>query len=105
MPYPALSGMTDEDATALVAFLRSLEPVAQENLPHEVSLPFSGLAMRVWRWLFLSRSKPGLPLGQTPLPEAATSANTSPIVRNAIPRARCLARLTGRATWPGSGRY
>jgi len=52
MPYPALSGMTDKDVTALVAFLRSLEPVAQENLPHEVSLPFSGLAMRVWRWLF-----------------------------------------------------
>ncbi len=52
MPYPALGGMTDEDATALVAFLRSLEPVAQENLPHEVSLPFSGLAMRAWRWLF-----------------------------------------------------
>ena len=52
MPYPALNGMTDEDVTALVAFLRSLEPVAQENLPHEVSLPFSGLAMRVWHWLF-----------------------------------------------------
>ena len=52
MPYPALNGMTDEDVTALVAFLRSLEPVAQENLPHEVSLPFSGLAMRAWYWLF-----------------------------------------------------
>ena len=52
MPYPALSGMTDADATALVAFLRSRAPVAQENLPHEVGIPFSGLAMRVWRWLF-----------------------------------------------------
>ena len=33
MPYPALSGMTDEDVTALVAFLRSQEPVAQEKSP------------------------------------------------------------------------
>ena len=52
MPYPALSGMTDEDVTALVAFLRSLEPVAQANIPNEVGIPFSGLAMRTWRWLF-----------------------------------------------------
>ncbi len=52
MPYPALSGMTDEDVTALVAFLRSLEPIAQKNLSHAITVPFSGLAMRVWRWLF-----------------------------------------------------
>ena len=52
MPYPALSGMTDEDVTALVAFLRSGAPVAQANIPHELSIPFPGLAMRTWRWLF-----------------------------------------------------
>ena len=52
MPYPALSGMTDEDVAALVAFLRSQEPVAQANIPNEVGIPFSGLAMRIWRWLF-----------------------------------------------------
>ena len=52
MPYPAFSGMTDSDAAALVAYLRSVEPVAQGNIPHKISIPFSGMAMRVWRWLF-----------------------------------------------------
>lgn len=54
MPYPAFSGMADEDVEALVAYLRSLPPVAQENKPHEVKLPFSGPLMRIWRWLFFS---------------------------------------------------
>lgn len=52
MPYPALSGMSDEDVTALVAYLRSLPPVARENQPHEVSIPFASLGLWVWRWLF-----------------------------------------------------
>ena len=52
MPYPALSGMSDADVGALVAYLRSLTPVAQANTPHRLSLPFVGLAMRAWRWLF-----------------------------------------------------
>ena len=54
MPYPAFNAMTDTDVTALVAFLRSLGSVAQQNTPHEVSIPFPGLAMRVWRWLFFT---------------------------------------------------
>ncbi len=52
MPYPALSGMSDADVEALVAYLRSLPPVARVNQPHELPVPFAGLAMRVWRWLF-----------------------------------------------------
>ena len=52
MPYPALSGMSDEDVAALVAYLRSLPAVAQENQPHRLSLPFAGMAMKVWYWLF-----------------------------------------------------
>jgi len=52
MPYPAFSGMSDEDVTALVAYLRSVPAVTRANQPHEISLPFSGVAMRVWRWLF-----------------------------------------------------
>ena len=58
MPYPALNGMTDEDVTALVAFLRSLEPITRKNLPHEITIPFSGLAMRIWRWLFFEPVEP-----------------------------------------------
>ena len=52
MPYPALSGMSDEDVTALVVYLRSLPAVAQENQPHRLVLPFAGMAMKVWYWLF-----------------------------------------------------
>jgi mono/diheme cytochrome c family protein len=52
MPYPAFNGMSDEDVTALVAYLRSLPPVTRENQAHELSVPFMSLAMRAWRWLF-----------------------------------------------------
>lgn len=52
MPYPALSGMSDEDVTALVVYLRSLPAVAEENQPHRLTLPFAGIAMKVWSWLF-----------------------------------------------------
>lgn len=52
MPYPALSGISDMDVEALVAYLRSLPPVARTNQPHALSIPFAGLAMRAWRWLF-----------------------------------------------------
>ena len=54
MPYPAFSGMADEDVEALIAYLRSLPPVAQENKLHEVKLPLSGTLMRMWRWFFFS---------------------------------------------------
>lgn len=54
MPYPAFSGMSDEDVTALVVYLRSLPAVAQANQPHDLQVPFVGIAMRVWRWLFFT---------------------------------------------------
>lgn len=52
MPYPALNGMSDEDVMALVVYLRSLPAVARENQPHRLALPFAGVAMKVWSWLF-----------------------------------------------------
>ena len=63
MPYPAFSGMSDEDVTALVAYLRTVPAVAWANQPHDLSLPFTGLAMRVWRWLFFD---PGTAPARTP---------------------------------------
>ena len=54
MPYPAFNGMSDEDVSALVAYLRTFPPIAQENRPHNLSLPFSGFAHRIWRWLFFT---------------------------------------------------
>jgi len=65
MPYPAFSGMSDEDVTALVAYLRSLPPVARANQPHELSMPFANLAMRAWHWLFFN---PGAAPAQAPTP-------------------------------------
>jgi len=46
-PYPSYTKMTREDALAIKAYLFSLEPVAQANLEHDVSFPFS--------WRFLQR--------------------------------------------------
>jgi mono/diheme cytochrome c family protein len=54
MPYPAFNEMSDQDVNDLVAYLRTLPPVARANQPHELSVPFPGLAMRVWRWLFFT---------------------------------------------------
>ncbi len=52
MPYPAFNGMSDDDVTDLVVYLRTLSPVARANLPHQLSVPFANLGMRLWRWLF-----------------------------------------------------
>jgi mono/diheme cytochrome c family protein len=46
--------MSDEDVTALVAYLRSLPPVARANQPHQLSVPFASLGMKIWRWLFFA---------------------------------------------------
>jgi len=54
MPYSAFSGMSDEDVTALIGYLRTLPAVARENQPHNLLIPFSGVGNRVWRWLFFS---------------------------------------------------
>jgi mono/diheme cytochrome c family protein len=44
-PYPSFTGITDEDARALRAYLFSLPAVRQANREHDVSFPFS------WRFL------------------------------------------------------
>jgi mono/diheme cytochrome c family protein len=54
MPYPAFSGISDEDVTALVAYLRTLPAVARENQPHKLSIPLSSVGNRIWRWLFFT---------------------------------------------------
>ena len=57
-PFPAFTGMTREDALAIKAFLFTLEPVSQANIPHD--LPWfmpAGLAARVWQWLFFDAGR------------------------------------------------
>ncbi|MEO8605283.1 MAG: cytochrome c [bacterium] len=52
MPYYQYAGMADADVRDLVAYLRTLPPVARANLPDKVTLPLPRLAYRAWRWLF-----------------------------------------------------
>ncbi|MBX3027283.1 cytochrome c [bacterium] len=58
MPYYQYAGMSDADARALVAYLRTLPPVRRQNRDAEVSLPLPRLAYRAWRWLFAPRITP-----------------------------------------------
>ncbi|MCG8493678.1 MAG: cytochrome c [Sneathiellales bacterium] len=44
-PYTSYAKMTDQDAKAIFAYLRSLSPIERENRDHEIVAPFS------WRWL------------------------------------------------------
>jgi len=55
MPYNWYAGMSDRDAADLIAYLRTLEPVRRENLPHEGELPLSRYAYAAWRFLFFTR--------------------------------------------------
>ncbi len=58
MPYYKYAGMADGDVADVVAYLRTLPPVRQANLPHEVDVPFQRLAYRAWRFLFTLPQRP-----------------------------------------------
>ena len=52
-PYPNYTLITREDSDALYVYLRSLAPVPQANLPHELRWPYgTQLAQAAWRALF-----------------------------------------------------
>ena len=51
-PYDATTRISDADADALFAYLRSLPAVAQPNRPHALRFPYdTQLALAVWRAL------------------------------------------------------
>ena len=53
MPYTAYNHMSDDDIVDLMAFLRSLAPVAGKAPPHELRFPFSiRRAMGLWKAAF-----------------------------------------------------
>jgi mono/diheme cytochrome c family protein len=59
MPYEAYSGMAEEDLKALTAYLRTLKPVSQKNLPEKVWAPFMrSLGVPSWLKLFGRFSTP-----------------------------------------------
>jgi mono/diheme cytochrome c family protein len=52
-PYPNYTRITREDADALFAYLRSLPPVQQADLPNALRFPYNTqVALAVWRALF-----------------------------------------------------
>jgi mono/diheme cytochrome c family protein len=62
-PYPSYTKVTRDDADALFAYLRSLAPVRQPNLPHALRFPYdSQAALAAWRLLYF---RPG---AYTPAP-------------------------------------
>lgn len=66
-PYTSYAAMTDADAKALFAYLRSTPPLATPNQPHDLSWPFSmRWLMLAWQWMFFK--------GAPPLPEPAQTS-------------------------------
>lgn len=52
-PYPSFTQVTREDSDALYAYLRSVQPVQQANLPHALRFPYSTqAALAAWRALY-----------------------------------------------------
>lgn len=52
-PYTSFTQVTQDDADALFAYLRSLPPVRQPNRPHALRWPYdSQLALAAWRTLY-----------------------------------------------------
>ena len=55
-PYPSYTGITDEDALAIKAYLFAQPTVQQPNRPHDVSFPFSWRWLQTpWKWLFFTQ--------------------------------------------------
>jgi mono/diheme cytochrome c family protein len=55
-PYPSFTGISDDDALAIKAYLFSLAPVRQSNRRHDVSFPFSWRFLQNgWKLLFFDR--------------------------------------------------
>ncbi len=51
-PYTSYTRITDDDARAIFAFLKSLPPSSQPNKPHEIPFPYNvRMGMAVWKWL------------------------------------------------------
>lgn len=54
-PYPNYTKVTREDSDALYAYFRTLEPVKQENLEHELRFPYNQRALlAVWRAMYFT---------------------------------------------------
>jgi mono/diheme cytochrome c family protein len=52
MPYYQYAGMADEDVDDLIAYLRTLPPVRNENRRPDMRIPLPRIVYRGWRWWF-----------------------------------------------------
>jgi mono/diheme cytochrome c family protein len=78
-PYPAFTGMSDQDIADLYAYLQSRPAVAVANKPHDVSWPFSWRFLQVfWRWLFFGEGP------VTPAPGASAEWNRGRYLAEAV---------------------
>ena len=60
-PYPAFTGLTDQDLRDLKAYIFTLPPVPQPNKPHQASFPFNlRLGAAVWKLIYF-REGPMVP--------------------------------------------
>lgn len=51
-PYPAYTGVTDDDLLAIKAYLDGLAPVDNPNREHELDWFVTRLGMTFWNWLY-----------------------------------------------------
>ncbi len=52
-PYPAFTGLSEQDLLDLKAYIFTLPSVAKANKPHEVPFPFNlRLGATAWKWLY-----------------------------------------------------
>lgn len=57
-PYSSYTGMRDKDLSDLWAYLRSVPPVAEASLPHDMSFPFNiRFSVRFWRLLYFESGR------------------------------------------------
>jgi mono/diheme cytochrome c family protein len=58
-PFMAFNGMAEEDLKALVAYLRTLPPVARPNQPKRITVPlFESVFLPTWLAAFAARESP-----------------------------------------------
>jgi mono/diheme cytochrome c family protein len=91
-PYPSYTFVTDADADALFAWIRSVPAARQPNRPHALGFPYSTqAALAVWRALFF---RPGTPQDD---PSKAAAWNRGRYLVQAL--GHCAACHSGRNAW------
>jgi mono/diheme cytochrome c family protein len=58
MPFASYTKVTREDSDAIFAYLRTIEPVARKNTPHDLQFPYNNRSLILgWRTLFFNEGQ------------------------------------------------